>query len=114
MASAEDIQQIIVVDFVKQCTNLPVFHIPNQRQTSPQHGVMLKRMGVKRGVADLFFPRGNQHFKGMFLEMKTSTGKPTKEQIQFLNDMRLENYFCIISYGAQEAIETIKAFYALP
>lgn len=114
MAGAEDIQQMIVVDYVKQCTNLPVLHIPNQRQTSPQHGFMLKRMGVWAGCADLFFPRSNSVKKGLFIELKTLTGKPTDKQIAFLEAMECEGYSTSICYGSEEAIETIKEFYALP
>lgn len=112
--SKEDIEQIIVIEYVKQCTDLPVIHTANQRQCSPQYGALLKRMGVRAGVADLFFPRGNAHYKGLFIELKTLTGKPTKEQIQFLDEMARENYFTAINYGAKEAIGTIKAFYGLP
>jgi hypothetical protein len=114
MASAEDIEQIVVVEFVKQCTDLPVFHIPNQRQTSPQHGAMLKRMGVWAGCADLFFPRSNHFKKGLFIELKTLKGRPTEKQIAFLEAMEREGYSTQICYGSKEAIETIKAFYALP
>ncbi len=113
-ATAEDIIQVQVIEFVKQCTDLPVIHIANQRQTSPQHGALLKRMGVRKGCADLFFPRSNHSHKGMWMELKTLTGKPSIEQITFLDDMAREGYFTCINYGAEEAIGTIKIFYDLP
>lgn len=112
-ATAEDIEQVIVIEYIKQCTNLPVIHTANQRQCSPQYGALLKRMGVLKGVSDLFFPRGNSKYKGMFLELKTLTGKPTKEQITFLDNMAKENYFTQIAYGSKEAISIIKSFYEL-
>ena len=114
MASAEDIEQIIVIEFVKQIARVPVFHIANQRQTSPQHGSMLKRMGVLAGVSDLFFPRENELYKGMFIEMKSLIGKPTILQLQFLDDMRAEGYMGIVANGSQDAINCIVDFYNLP
>ena len=111
--SAEDIEQIKVIEFVKQCTDLPVWHTANQRQTSPRHGSMLKRMGVLSGVADLFFPRSNKIHKGLFIEMKTLTGKPTKTQMDFLFRMVAEGYAAKVCYGAEHAIDMIKSFYDL-
>jgi hypothetical protein len=112
-ASQEDIEQIKVVEFVRQCTNLPFWHTANQRQTSPQHGALLKRLGVKPGVSDLFFPRGNNKHKGLFIELKTLTGKPSKLQEQFLSDMIAEDYAGKFAYGAEHAIQIIKTFYSI-
>lgn len=113
MASDEDIEQIKVVEFVKQCTDLPVIHIANQRQTSPAHGRLLKRMGVRAGTADLFFPRSSHNRKGLWLELKTKGGKPTVLQLQFLDDMRAEGYAGKVCHGADEAIHIIKTFYGI-
>jgi hypothetical protein len=114
VATAEDIEQIIVIEFVKQIALVPVIHIANQRQTSPQHGAMLRRMGVLAGASDLFFPRGNQYYSGLFIEIKTKTGKPTPLQSKFLDDMRKERYMATVAYGSQDAINCIVDFYNLP
>ncbi len=113
MATSEDVEQIIVVEFVRQIARVPVFHIANQRCTTPQHGAMLKRMGVTAGVSDLFFPRGNDKFKGIWLELKTKVGKPSPAQLKFLDDMRTEGYMGVVAYGSQEAINCIVDFYSL-
>ncbi len=114
-ASQEDIEQIKVVEFVKQCTDLPVIHIANQRQTSPQHGAMLKRMGVRAGVSDMFFPRSNPSGdkKGLWVELKTLKGKPSQLQEQFLSDMIGEGYTGKFAYGAEHAIDIIRKFYQI-
>ncbi len=112
-ASAEDIEQIKVMEFVRQCTDLPVWHTANQRQTSPQHGALLKKMGVVAGVADLFFPRSNGIHSGLFIEMKTLTGKPTQLQLDFLISMEKEGYTSKVCYGSEHAIDVIKSFYNL-
>lgn len=109
----EQIEQIKVCEYVRQCTDLPFIHIANERRTSPQQGALLKRMGVVSGVADIFIPRAARRRNGLFIELKTLKGKPSPAQIKFLDDMNAENYFALICYGAEEAIETIKTFYDL-
>ncbi len=115
MASKEDIEQIKVMEYLRQChPNIPVIHIANQRQTSPEHGRLLKRMGVRAGVADLFFPcSGVAGKKGLWIELKSSTGKPSELQLDFLSEMILADYEAKVCYGADEAIEVIKCFYSL-
>ena len=70
-------------------------------------------MGVVAGVSDCFFPRGNDTFKGMFLELKSTKGKPTTSQIDFLGAMMTEGYFTAITYGVDEPLLMIKNFYGL-
>ena len=67
MIGLETIAQIQVVNWVKQCTTIPVIHIGNERKCSPQYGAMLKRLGTRAGVSDLFFPRSNGKQHGLFL-----------------------------------------------
>jgi hypothetical protein len=110
----EDIEQIKVCDWVKQCTDLPFIHAANERKCSPQQGALLKRKGVLAGVADIFIPRATKRHHGLFIELKTLKGKPSPAQIKFLDSMNAENYFGLVCYGAEEAIETIKTFYDLP
>jgi len=110
---AEDVEQIKVVNWVKQCTTLPVIHVANERSCSPAQGSMLKRMGVRKGVSDLFFPRAHGKYHGCFIELKTLKGKPSVEQIAFIDEMNVEGYFSLVCYGAEEAIETLQIFYNL-
>ena len=110
---AEAIEQIKVIEWIKQCTDIPVIHIANERQSSVQYGSILKRMGVMPGVADLFFPRGTGNIPGMWIEMKSAKGKVSPLQAKFLCQMVNEGYVCYICYSAEEAIMRIKAFYSI-
>lgn len=107
----ETIEQIKVVEWIKQCTNLPVIHIANERQTNPRHGALLKRMGVMPGVADLFIPR--QHSRGLatWIEMKAPGGKLSQLQKDFLSDMEYEGFFAAVCYSADAAIDLICTLY---
>ncbi len=113
MIGKEAVEQIKVREWVIQNTDLPFLHIANERQCSVQIGLMLKRMGVVRGVSDIFMPRGNGKKSGLWIELKTKTGRPSSAQLDFISKMIDENYAAFVAYGANEAILIIKAFYGL-
>lgn len=104
----ETVDQIKIVNWVRQCTNLPCIHIPNEGKRSTQQGSILKKMGLTAGVADLFFPRANHNSHGLWIEVKTLKGKPTEAQTLFINQMLDEGYEAKICYGFEDAIRTIK------
>lgn len=111
--NSEQIEQIKVHEFVKQCTDLPFIHIANERKCSAQQGALLKRMGVMPGASDIFIPRSNGTLHGLFIELKTKSGKVSDNQNIFIEKMIFEDYGAMIAYGAEEAILIIKSFYRL-
>jgi len=110
----EQIEQIKVVEWVKQNTNLKLIYIPNDGKRSPTLGRILKRMGLYPGTSDIFMPQSNGKHHGLWIELKVHPNKPTKLQLSFLDDMHSLGYGCAIAYGAEEAIDCIKAFYGPP
>lgn len=110
----EQSAQIIVCDFSRS-HKLPFYHIANERKCSFAYGNLLKRMGVTKGISDIFMPRSNPNktFKGLFIELKAGKNKPTPSQIEFINNIISEGYAGHVAYGADEAIAIIKAFYDL-
>ena len=110
---AEALTQIQIIEFVKQCTDIPVIHIANQRKCSVQEGMILKRMGVAFGVSDLFFPRGNEKYSGMWMELKAPKGKLSKNQDDFLCKMAKEGYYSCVCYSSANGIQVIKDFYSI-
>ena len=114
MLKPEQIIHIQVVDWVNACTDLPVLHIANERRCSIQQGAILKRMGIRSGVSDLFFPRAKHPFAGLWIEIKTDNGKPTPNQLKFIEEMKKEGFQGKVTYGAEETINFIKDFYNLP
>ena len=71
------------------------------------------RMGMRKGVSDLFFPESRMEFKGMWLELKADKGRPSKEQIEFIKDMETCGYCGFITFGYEESEEKIKWFFSL-
>jgi VRR-NUC domain len=107
----EDIIQIQVCEWLKNNTDLPFYHYANERKASQQYCSILKRKGVKAGVADLHLPRPNDKFKDLWIELKAPLGKISESQAVFLRQ-RIEEGSCAhIAYSAEEAILMIKEFY---
>lgn len=114
----EDYAQITVSDFCL-AKKIPFYHFPSEGKRSLVYGKILKRKGCKRGVADCFMPRPSHGHAGLWLELKIHPSKATKEQIQFLEDRRAENYEALLVIGkdsidlANQAIQHICDFYDL-
>jgi hypothetical protein len=90
-----------------------MFHFANERRCSIQYGVMLKKKGVVAGVVDCFFPRSNDEFKDMWLELKSKGKKPTELQRQFMRDRELEGSYATWTDNFDRAKEIILSFYSI-
>ncbi len=85
-------------------------HFANERRCSIQQGRLLKRMGVKRGVADFFLalPCGNYH--GLWIELKVKKGKLSPEQTNFIQRKNERGYLAIAVWGFDAAKELISTY----
>lgn len=108
----EMIEQIKVSEWVKQNTDLPFIHIPNEAKRSPTLGNILKRMGLRAGASDIFIPRAAKGFHGLWIELKAGTNRPTENQLKFIEDMKKEGYEAMTCWGSESAIQIICDFYA--
>jgi hypothetical protein len=116
MAKPEQVDHINTVNWFKH--HFPELeedfhHFANERAIEKRGGAefyqgkLLKRMGVKRGVADFFlaFPQNGKH--GLWIELKVGANKPSKEQTAFLERKRERGYECACVWGTQAAREVI-------
>lgn len=113
MAQHERIDHINTVNWFNH--NYPEFqddfhHFANERRCSPQEGRILKRMGVKRGVADFFLALPLNGKAGLWIELKVGKNKPSKEQQAFLDRKAQRGYEAVCVYGTQAAREAIKDY----
>lgn len=91
-----------------------LFAIPNGGYRNKLEARKLKEQGVKKGVSDLFFaiPRlgGINTLCGLFLEVKTSKGKLTEEQANWIVKMRNACYGAVVVRSVDEGIQAIKDY----
>lgn len=76
-----------------------MFAIPNGGYRNAATAGRLKAEGVKSGVADIFLPWPTKWKHGLFLELKVGDNKPTREQLDFLNEMECLNYHSVWCIG---------------
>lgn len=85
-----------------------LFHIPNGGSRDVVEGAHLKAQGVKSGVPDLCLPvaRGNCH--GLYIEMKTETGRPSPEQDWWGYELHAQGYYWEVCHGWKSAVRTLE------
>jgi len=103
----EDQLTIAVADYLRlQYPKVLFTHIANERQTSPQRGAKLKRMGVKAGMPDLLiFERGT--YSGLAIELKIKPNRPTENQERCLDFLAMCGWQCHVCYDFDEAKKII-------
>lgn len=103
-------EQIAAMDWLRlQHPKLAEYtmHIGNERKSSVYMGAIMKKMGVLKGASDLFMAWPSRGFHGLFIEVKSKTGRPTPEQNEFIDRMNGVGYHACICRGADEIISTI-------
>lgn len=84
-----------------------LFHIPNGGKRDARTAAILKRQGVKAGVPDLCLPVPRGGYHGLFIELKTKTGRLSDNQERWLKALTIEGYKAIVCYGHEEATEAL-------
>ena len=94
MRDVEHRLQVACVRWMRfQYPNVLIFAIPNGGQRNVIVAKKLKDEGVLAGVADLFVMYANKYgYNGLFIEMKTKTGRQTESQKEFEQYCLTHNY----------------------
>ena len=82
-------------------------HFANERKCSYNEGRTLKKMGVKKGVADFFLALPCGLYHGLWIELKVGKGKLSIEQSEFLFRKNQRGYLAIAIWGHDAAKEVI-------
>ena len=71
---------------------------------------VLKAEGLRPGVCDLFLPSARGGYFGLYIEMKTSIGRLSENQEEFIAGVEKQGYLCIVAKGADYAIEALEHY----
>jgi len=74
-------------------------------------GARNKRMGYLKGFPDLFFAYPLGGYLGLFLELKTATGKETSQQKEIREQLNMHGYKAVVCYGYDEAIKQVENYF---
>lgn len=110
---AEDIAHINVLNWFT--FNYPeyeddIHHFANQRRCSVMEGRKLKRMGVKKGVSDLFLALPKNGKAGLWIELKVKGGRLEPEQKAFIEQKIKRGYAATVTWSEDEAKEVLKNY----
>jgi hypothetical protein len=86
-----------------------IFHVVNEGKRSLREGDKLKREGLRKGVSDYCFPIRSidGRFGALLIEFKTSIGKPSKEQLEYIALLRRYGNRAEILYGDSAALRGV-------
>lgn len=87
-----------------------LFHFASERKCTPQQGAMLKMLGCKAGVSDLFIAIPNGTYSSLWLELKAPGGKPTESQYEFLSLMKRMGFEATWSDSFHDAQNIIQIY----
>lgn len=89
-----------------------MFHVPNGGYRNKIEAKRFSRMGVKPGVADLIlpFPSPGMTYKGLGLELKSQTGRLTRDQQKWLNNAHKHGWMVDVIRDLDHYIEVVTKY----
>ena len=84
-----------------------------QYQAHFSQRIKAKKSGYKKGFPDLFIyePRGDFH--GLAIELKVGYNKPTKDQLEWIENLNKRNYKAVVCRGMDETLFEIQKYLSL-
>lgn len=108
---SENALQQAVVDYL-EARRLLFFHVPNGGKRGKREAARFVGLGVKRGVPDiLIVSRCPDGKSGVAIELKTPAGRVSPEQIQWLEDLRRNNWHAVVCRSIDEVIALVRSVY---
>jgi hypothetical protein len=117
--ASEDQEQIALFKWAElQAGKYPdlkkMSHVANGKKRSKITAAILKGMGVKRGVADVFLPVPRGLYHGLFLELKrVKGGELSDEQKAFGDQVMGDGYRYTVCEGWEQAADRILQYLSL-
>ena len=84
-----------------------MFHIPNETTEGVRWVIRNRQLGVKSGVPDLMLPIPAGPYHGLFIEMKSKTGRASENQKRWIQALTDLGYKAVICKGWIEARDVI-------
>lgn len=88
-------------------------HIKNETTEGATQVAIDRSMGVKKGVPDLFLPAARGKYHGLYIEMKNETGKASREQEWWGEQLAKQGYMWECCHGWRSAVEVLEWYLTL-
>lgn len=89
-------------------------HIKNETTGGAAEVAADKAMGVKKGVPDLCLPVARGGFHGLYIEMKTPSGKASEAQRWWVTRLTEQGYRAVVCHGYDAAVAELCWYLLLP
>ena len=80
-----------------------LYAIPNGGKRSKITAARLKAEGVRAGVPDYCLPVARGGYHALYVELKTLTGRPSREQIDYIRQLEGAGNMCCVAKGWDQA-----------
>lgn len=87
-----------------------LFAVPNGGRRDAASGRRLKEEGVLPGVADLIFLKSNRFYGALLVEVKTDTGRQSKEQREWEERITADGYKYAVVRSLDEFILVLENY----
>ena len=85
---------------------------PLQGARSPRNGARMKAEGMRRGTPDLLLAVARSGMHGLFIELKTETGRVSPFQESLLISLQNQHYSAVLVRGFDQATTVIELYLA--
>ena len=82
-------------------------------RTSMTQAIKAKKSGYVKGTPDIQVMSARGGFHGLFMELKTSKGRATKEQKEWINDLVAAGYYAEVCKGIDHAMDCLDTYMKL-
>jgi hypothetical protein len=111
----EHSEQVLLINWVRENqAHDPrlalLYAIPNGGSRNIATALRLKHEGVLAGVPDLCLPVSVGQYHGLYIELKTLTGKASGKQKGYIQSLNNQGYLAIVCQGHEKAIMAIKKY----
>lgn len=115
---SEDTEQINIISWAGWQRNVYpelrlLHHCPNGGSRNKAEAVKMKQMGTMAGVPDLHLPVPKGVYSGLYIELKYDKGRVEESQREFMKMAASYGNYCVVCYGAEEAIGILKEYCGL-
>ena len=75
--------------------------------------IRAKNSGYKKGFPDLFIYEARGKYHGLAIELKVGYNKPTKDQLEWIENLNKRNYKAVVCRGMDETSFEIQKYLSL-
>ena len=90
-----------------------LYHVKNETKGGAAQVAMDKALGVKKGVPDLCLPVARDRYHGLYIELKTETGRTSEAQRWWGERLLEQGYMFEVCHGWRSAVGVLEWYLSL-